>query len=538
MEDRGFRHLAFISYSRSDNDGSGRRWADWLKQIIERFALPEIQKNVFLDREALPAGMELDSILQEHLASSKYLILIGSPRSAQSRWVAAEIEWFKKCRGSEYIIPMVIDGHNPDSSSGNHWVADAFQDLANLTYADFRVKERQRDKTDIVEPGWTDPSFYRKHLVKRGIGSKTEIEAWFAKYEDQHKVAKFALLSQLFAKSPEILERIDREHSSRRMINRLRQRITALICMTAVLGGALWASIHWARKAEKERASAERSLMAIGDAHEESTRLISDVLTELRISEAAANSDWYPTARQMIDERLAETMPSGNDDDAIHMRSVILDSRAYLARKAGDLQTALGFYRKSMALREGLREKHPDYPIYIHNLAVSHDNLGDIHVLESMANPPSRDRANELRKMAESEYRESIDISRKLAARPDATNAWRHDLAVGLFKLGDTLDSRDDEDLRPKAIESLDEGMKIARDLCRRDPNYPKWRAHLAFFCLRLGQILALAGDDRAAKNYLLEGKELLESLRNHGQLTQQYRNWLSNIETSLKDLN
>lgn len=537
MESCGFRHLAFISYSRADNEGAGRRWADWLKQLVERFPLEETQKNVFLDRETLPAGKELDSILREHLSSSKYLILVGSPRSAKSKWVSAEIEWFKQCRGSEYIIPMVIDGTNPDHPTGNHWVAEPFHHLTQLTYADFRVKERQRDQRDILEPGWTDPAIYRKHLAKRGIGSKSEIQAWITKYEDSHKVAKFALLSQLFAKPPEELERIERESSSRRLVGNLRRKVAMLGFAIFMLGGALWASIHWARKAENERASAERSLMAIGDAHEESIHLISDVLSEIKKSETQPNSEWFSNARKMIDARLAENAPTGNESNEIHMRAVVLDNRAYLARKAEDFEMSIGLYREALALREDLLKSNPDNGIYLHNLAVSHDNLGDIRVIESMA-APSQDRANELRKMAESEYRESIEISRKLASRKDATNAWRHDLAVGLFKLGDTLDSRDDEDLRSKAVESLKEGMVIARDLTQRDPKYPKWRAHLAFFCLRLGQIQALSGEDRAAKEYLMEGKSLLESLRDQGLLTHQYGNWLSNIETSLMDLN
>lgn len=90
------RYLAFISYKREDE-----RWAKWLQNRLEHYklplsvrrsdpTLPEKIRPVFRDTTDLSGGL-LEQAIQQALDSSKYLIVICSPRAAQSPWVCKEV---------------------------------------------------------------------------------------------------------------------------------------------------------------------------------------------------------------------------------------------------------------------------------------------------------------------------------------------------------------------------------------------------------------------------------------------------------------
>lgn len=105
---------AFISYNHRDV-----KVAKWLHRKLESYKLPtEIHNEfedskylrpVFRDQEDLNTGVLSDE-LRKHLESSKYLIVICSPESAQSEWVSNEVRTFIEWGRLEYIIPFIIDG--------------------------------------------------------------------------------------------------------------------------------------------------------------------------------------------------------------------------------------------------------------------------------------------------------------------------------------------------------------------------------------------------------------------------------------------
>src|SRR5213078_3594507 len=72
--------------------------------------VPERVYPIFRDREELPVSADLGSNIQEALGESRYLIVICSPRAAQSRWVGEEITIFKKLGGEERILALIVDG--------------------------------------------------------------------------------------------------------------------------------------------------------------------------------------------------------------------------------------------------------------------------------------------------------------------------------------------------------------------------------------------------------------------------------------------
>ena len=116
-----YRYLAFISYKREDE-----KWAKWLHHKLEHYklptsirkinpSLPDRVRPVFMDTTDLAGGV-LEIAIKEAIQSSKYLIVICSPRAAQSPWVCKEVQEFIDSGREECIIPFIIDGE-PNSSN-------------------------------------------------------------------------------------------------------------------------------------------------------------------------------------------------------------------------------------------------------------------------------------------------------------------------------------------------------------------------------------------------------------------------------------
>jgi len=118
-----YKYDAFISYRHCDLD---KFVAENLHKVLETYELPKnikaklnIQgrtiKRVFRDQDELPLSSNLEDPIIDALHSSKYLIVICSPRLKESLWCKKEIETFKKIRGRENIFCVLIEGE-PDES--------------------------------------------------------------------------------------------------------------------------------------------------------------------------------------------------------------------------------------------------------------------------------------------------------------------------------------------------------------------------------------------------------------------------------------
>jgi WD40 repeat protein len=113
------KYWAFISYSHMD-----RKWGDWLHKALETYRVPRrlVGKEsragkipdrvfpIFRDREELPVSADLGSNINQALSESRYLIVICSPRSAKSRWVAEEIKTFKRLGRQDRILALIVAG--------------------------------------------------------------------------------------------------------------------------------------------------------------------------------------------------------------------------------------------------------------------------------------------------------------------------------------------------------------------------------------------------------------------------------------------
>src|SRR5688572_19879526 len=103
--DRGAaRYAAFLSYSHKDAAA-----ARWLHRKLETYRIPRRLVGtegdrgtvparltpIFRDREELPAAGDLSEKVRAALAASDNLIILCSPNSAASPWVAKEISAFR-----------------------------------------------------------------------------------------------------------------------------------------------------------------------------------------------------------------------------------------------------------------------------------------------------------------------------------------------------------------------------------------------------------------------------------------------------------
>ena len=122
----GFKYWAFLSYSHKD-----KHWGDWLHKALETYRVPSrlVGKDsrdgkvpsrvfpIFRDREELPVSSDLSSNINEALRESRYLIVICSPASAQSRWVGEEIKTYKKLGREDRILALIVAGE-PNATDG------------------------------------------------------------------------------------------------------------------------------------------------------------------------------------------------------------------------------------------------------------------------------------------------------------------------------------------------------------------------------------------------------------------------------------
>ena len=104
--------FAFISYRHTDIKAAKR-----LQFLLESYNLPTmIQKmkpeapkrfKVFRDADELTSGVLSDE-LHHKLDESKYLIVICSPNSAQSKYVGEEIAYFRLKGERLYLLSLTV----------------------------------------------------------------------------------------------------------------------------------------------------------------------------------------------------------------------------------------------------------------------------------------------------------------------------------------------------------------------------------------------------------------------------------------------
>lgn len=152
--EKTYTYYAFISYKREDE-----KWAKWLQHKLEYYKIPlSVRKNnssipekirpVFKDTTDLSGGV-LEKAINEALESAKYLIVICSPRAAQSQWVCKEVQKFIDLGREEYIIPFIING-TPNSKDMDECFPSALRTLVgNRELLGININENGRESAAV-----------------------------------------------------------------------------------------------------------------------------------------------------------------------------------------------------------------------------------------------------------------------------------------------------------------------------------------------------------------------------------------------------
>src|SRR5687768_606056 len=101
---------AFISYSHAA-DG---KLAPALQNALQRFAKPWYKRralHLFRDQTSLSASPGLWPSIEQALQSSRYFLLLASPRAASSRWVQQEVDWWLEHKSPQTLLIGLTDGH-------------------------------------------------------------------------------------------------------------------------------------------------------------------------------------------------------------------------------------------------------------------------------------------------------------------------------------------------------------------------------------------------------------------------------------------
>ncbi len=108
-------YRAFISYSQQDK-AWGKRIHTWLETyripdgVAPDKAADRRLGRFFRDEEDMAAASDIGVIVRRAIENAESLIVICSPRSAQSKWVNAEINHYRRTGRARKVFAVIIDG--------------------------------------------------------------------------------------------------------------------------------------------------------------------------------------------------------------------------------------------------------------------------------------------------------------------------------------------------------------------------------------------------------------------------------------------
>jgi WD40 repeat protein len=320
-------YAVFLSYRHSDNKEQGRQWATWLHQVLESYEIPADlvgSKNnqgetvppslypVFRDEEELPADADLTRNIQQALERSRLLVVICSPRAAESRFVAEEIRYFKELGKSDRILALMIDGEpnvSDDTGKQQSGIPREAECLPEpLRYGvvgeDGKVDWARRTEPIAAdarpggrpEQGWTTAAAYRETLLTSGQRSESNVSQKVREYEERLELAKLKVIAGALGVQLGILTARDKAMQLQKAKQRARAlrrwlAAVAMLGLLAVAGGVYaWRQKQTAQlaqsQAEREKSRAEEALLKTQAALSQS-----DFLQAARSLEAGRVSD-------------------------------------------------------------------------------------------------------------------------------------------------------------------------------------------------------------------------------------------------------
>ena len=168
-------YAAFISYRHVPRD---RGWAVWLHGALETFVLPRALRaaaggakigRVFRDEDETAASANLGRAIETALEASAWLVVVCSPEAKASKWVNAEVAYFKKLGRAERILALLVNGEPATA------FPDALYSIRPSSVAEERLGHDEPLAAD-VRPGESSPRYARRlaalKLIATIVGCK------------------------------------------------------------------------------------------------------------------------------------------------------------------------------------------------------------------------------------------------------------------------------------------------------------------------------------------------------------------------------
>ncbi len=338
------RHYAvFLSYRHADNKEQGRQWATWLHQVLEGYEIPGdligTRNNkgetippslypVFRDEEELPADADLTRNIQQALDRSGLLVVICSPRAAESRFVAEEIRYFKELGNSDRILALMIDGEpnvSDDAGKQKSGIPIAAECLPEPLRYGVATENGTIDWSRRTEPiaadarpggqpqqGWTTAAAYREALLKNGKIEEPELAQKIREYDERLELAKLKVIAGALGVPLGILTARDKAMQLEKAKQRARAlrrwlAAVAILGLLALAGGVYaWRQKQTAqaaqRAAEEEKSHAQ---LAQEQAEKEKSRAEEALL---KTQAALSRSDFLAATRSLEADRVSDAL--------------------------------------------------------------------------------------------------------------------------------------------------------------------------------------------------------------------------------------
>ena len=223
-----FDYDVFISYSRDPID---RDVAPRLQEELQRFARPWFRPRartlrVFRDQTNLPPSPDLWGSLEQVMSSSRWLVLLASPRSAQSQGVRRELEWWREHRGTANICIALADGELRWDDTRNDF------DWATTT----ALPREALGHAFAHEPAWID---LRSVVQDEGLGRRTRLQRFTRSLTDPRlQDAAASLIAEIkrVPKDTLIGEHLRRGRQTRRAVTSTFVILVLLLAVSVTAG--------------------------------------------------------------------------------------------------------------------------------------------------------------------------------------------------------------------------------------------------------------------------------------------------------------
>lgn len=394
-------YWAFISYSHADE-----LIARWLHRALETYRLPKALVGtspagiliptrlfpVFRDRDELPSSDSLGEKIDAALAAARSLIVIATPRSAQSRWVNEEIRQFKALGKSRQVFCLLADGEPHATEQGQPEYESFARALRFQVEADGQIGERPAEPIAAdIRPG-----------------------------KDGRHDALLKLVAGILGVGLDALKQRDQQRRHRRLMV-----VSAGAASAAVVATSLSVIAFAARnEARYQRTVAETR-------QQQAESLIEFMVGDLRGRlEPIGKLDILDAVGAQALHYFGDIAPELLSDRELATRSQVLRQLGMIQLQLGRIADARSRFEQALAIDQTLTARYPATVNYRFRQGETVAWLGI-----------TAHRAGELAS-AEASYRDYVQIAEGLVAADPGQTRWQIEHSSALTNLGSVLEER------------------------------------------------------------------------------------------------